>query len=61
MDAARAAEFVAKIAGYTTYGEAIEEADTDPDVEVLVREDFMTGLDDDWDAIITEARRIAAS
>ena len=49
-------QYVRKMAGMNTYDEVIAKAGDDPDKERNLHEDFMTGLEDDWSFMVTEAR-----
>jgi hypothetical protein len=51
-------EFVQKIAGFTTYDEAVAKAGDDPDKARNIHEEFLTGIEDDWSDMVLEAREI---
>jgi hypothetical protein len=52
---------VERFAGYRTYREAIAEAEAqgDDDLPRLAHEEFMIGLEEDWDMVVLAAREIA--
>jgi hypothetical protein len=53
-------EFVRKVAAYHTYEEEMAKAEGDFGAEIEIRHNFLDGIEDDWDAIVKEARALLA-